>query len=144
MTAYLIYCSWIWYFKDRNKETLTLARNFYVKRGNNSSGPSSFTVTATFQRNLTCLMSVPNIKSNFTCHEARLFENIKGYILYNTFLRYVHNKLHYKFYPILQMEFIDDLPKTGTGKVDRRKLQCADLWKTIQGKIAAALSEIAA
>lgn len=89
-------------------------------------------------------MSVPNIKSNFTCHEARLFENIKGCILYNTFLRYVHNKLHYKFYPILQMEFIDDLPKTGTGKVDRRKLQCADLWKTIQGKIAAALSEIAA
>lgn len=89
-------------------------------------------------------MSAPNIKSNFTCHEARLFENIKGYILYNTFLRYVHNKLHYKFYPILQMEFIDDLPKTGTGKVDRRKLQCADLWKTIQGKIAAALSEIAA
>lgn len=45
-------------------------------------------------------MSVPNIKSNFTCHEARLFENIKGRILYNTFLRYVHNKLHYKFYPI--------------------------------------------
>ena len=42
------------------------------------------------------------------------------------------------------MEFIDDLPKTGTGKVDRRKLQCADLWKTIQRKIAAALSEIAA
>ncbi|XP_027036792.1 acyl-coenzyme A synthetase ACSM4, mitochondrial-like isoform X1 [Pocillopora damicornis] len=26
-----------------------------------------------------------------------------------------------------KMEFIDDLPKTGTGKVDRRKLQCADL-----------------